>query len=134
MQHTLREVLSEAQARHIRVAYEDEKAVVFEADSGAMAARIRQLAPRLLTALRRRFPEVAGVRCEVRIAQRTPAAQAPKRRITPTGEQALAGLAGTLPAGDLRDALERLLRGAKQSHGQDQSLQGEEGEPDSRDQ
>jgi hypothetical protein len=60
--------------------------------------------------------------------QRTHPRRGAVRRIEPTGKQALARLAGSLPGGDLKAALERLLRGQARSDGEDQSLEGEERE------
>ena len=37
------------------------------ADNGAVAAKLRQLAPRLLTAIRERVPEINGIRVEVQV-------------------------------------------------------------------
>ena len=132
MQHVLDRALQGAHAKHVRVAYEDGKTLVLAADSAAAAARTRHLAPRLAAALRQHFPTVAGIRCEVGIVQRTSGARASARRITPTGKHALAALAGSLPEGELKHALERLLRGADASDREDQPLQREEGERDGR--
>jgi hypothetical protein len=95
-----------------------------------MAARIRHLGPRLTSALRRRFPDVSGIRCEVIIVHGTPSRSGSARRITPTAKQALGTLAGSLPGGTLKTALEHLLQSAERSHREDQPLQREEREPD----
>ena len=132
MQQVLGEVLPAPCAGHVWVHHEDGNTVVLGADSGAMAARARQLARRVSTAFGERFSNVAEIRCEVIIVKRTSTRRSSARRITPTGQRALAGLAGSLPAGDLKDALGRLLRAAQRSDRVDEPLEREEGERDGR--
>ncbi len=130
MQHLCEQALPYTLRRRVMVVHEDGKSVLLKADGGATAAKVRHLTPRLLAAIRARFPTIERVRCEAGIVQRAQVPEGPVRRIQPTGRSALAGLAGSLPAGELRSALERLLERQRRSDRQDQSLEREEGETD----
>jgi hypothetical protein len=59
---------------------------------------------------------------------RTRVRQGRIRRIEPTGKAALTQLAGSLPGGELKAAVERLLQGQARSDRENEALQGEEGE------
>jgi hypothetical protein len=128
LQQAVAKALPRALSEHVRVVLLEGQILVLEADSGALAAKLRHLGPRLLATLRVQFPGLAGIRFEVRMLQRTQPRRGAVRRIEPTGKQALARLAGSLPGGDLKAALERLLCGQARSDGEDQPLEGEERE------
>lgn len=84
------------------------------ADGGAMAAKLRQLAPMLLLELKKVAPECTSIRVAVRV----PGSEPPRPRGAPPrigagGTAALRGLASALPPSSLRTALARLAaRGA----------------------
>jgi len=86
--------------------------LVVSADNAAVAAKLRQLVPRLLSHIRERDPEVTGIRVEV---QPTPLAY--PRAVSPgksaIGTAALAGfqdLAERLSDSPLKTALRRLVQ------------------------
>jgi hypothetical protein len=126
MQRACAGVLPAALSTHVRAAYLDKKVLVFEASSGAVAAKVRYLSARLTTTLRRAYPELEGVRVEVVIPRRTTLPAGNKRRIRPTGKRALEALAGSLPGGELKAAVERLLTGQASSDSEDEAFQDQE--------
>jgi hypothetical protein len=87
------------------------------ARDGAVAAKLRQLAPMLLAKLRKRAPECTAIRVTVRL--RGWPADAPAgvpRALGSGGSAALRELAESLPASPLRSALTRLAsRGSHRS-------------------
>jgi Dna[CI] antecedent DciA-like protein len=101
-----------------RVCAIDGTIVIVCAASGAVAALLRQLAPRLLEALRGTAQEASkhpedqelnGIRVEVQVA--APAPARPSHPRTPMPRQKLAGVARGLADSPLKDALERIGAG-----------------------
>ena len=89
--------------------------IVLSADNAAVAAKLRQLAPRLLLHIRKREPEVTVLRVEVQPAAPPsgPAASSQKR---PLGETAIAefqNLAAGLRDSQLKSAVGRLVQRRK---------------------
>jgi hypothetical protein len=85
--------------------------LIVGAVSPAAAAKLRQLTPRLLRALRAAEPGISGLRIEVEMA--SPArteAKPPPAPLTEDAVERFAELAARVPAGGLRNALERLVR------------------------
>jgi hypothetical protein len=128
MQQACTKALPKPLSEHVRVAFLDGQTLVLEVDSGVLAARVKHLAARLLATMRPAFPQLTGIRCEVRMPHRTRVRQGRIRRIEPTGKAALTQLAGSLPGGELKAAVERLLQGQARSDRENEALQGEEGE------
>jgi len=96
----------------VRVANLKHGRLLLHADNGAVATRLRQQAPSLVTALRLRGGEVTGI--EVRVQPRNPPSPprgAPSAKPPGAGaRQALAALADRLdPRSPLRTAVQRLL-------------------------
>ncbi len=54
--------------------------LVIAADNGAIAAKLRQLAPRLLKNLQKQRAEVTGIRVQVQVRQTTPAPPASAKK------------------------------------------------------
>ncbi|MCB1940680.1 MAG: DUF721 domain-containing protein [Candidatus Accumulibacter sp.] len=84
--------------------------ILIHASSGAVATKLRQLAPTLIDEFLKRGVECRGVQVKVQARDRRPAAPkpAPKPLSVATGER-LTALRDSLPASPLRDALENLL-------------------------
>ena len=85
--------------------------LVVAADNSAVAAKLRQLAPRLLTYIRERDSEVTGIRFEVQPVHGAGACPAASRK-QPIGATALAGLQALgagLADSPLKQAVERLV-------------------------
>ena len=97
-------------AQSSTVGYETQGTLVLLADSGAVAARLRQLTPRLLLTIRKQFPEVRAIRIEVQLVRGSRRPPAPIRRVGATGLRSLTELEAGLADGPLRDALRRLIR------------------------
>jgi|KBSSwiStaDraftv2_1062776.scaffolds.fasta_scaffold1365272_2 hypothetical protein len=115
-------------ARKSRVAYEREGTVVVTADNGAVAAKLRHLAPRIVLEIVKSVPEVTGIRVEVQVTQPPAARPEPPVEIGPKGLANLRELRDSLPASPLKAALDRLVSRREKLNRQDQALHGEEGE------
>jgi hypothetical protein len=88
------------------------------ADNGAIAAKLRQLAPTLLTSIRKNDAEITGIRIEVQVegtASRTP--RRAKKSLSPQVLSELETLAGKLDDNDLKLALANLIRRHRSSTG-----------------
>jgi len=92
------------------VGYEIQGTLVLLAANGAVAARLRNLGPRLLLTIRRQFPEIKAIRTEVQLVRSSRRRAPPIRRVGATGLQSLKALEATLAEGPLREALRRLIR------------------------
>jgi hypothetical protein len=99
-------------AQSSTVGYETQGTLVLLAASGAAAARLRHLAPRLLLTIRKQFPEVKTIRTEVQLVRGSRRLAPPIRRVGATGLRSLEELEAGLADGPLRDALRRLIRRA----------------------
>ena len=98
----LREFTQAAGLKHRRI-------TVF-ADNGAVAAKIKLLAPTLLKNLQIKGVEVTSIRVEVQVksvARRAPKTQ---RHLSQQAAGSLSGFAESLPDSPLRSALERLAQ------------------------
>jgi hypothetical protein len=87
--------------------------VVIHADSGAVAVKLRQLAPRLAEGFIQQGQEVTGIEVRVQARRRPPAGPRQKaaRTIAPRSKQALTSLASGLEEDSpVRRAIEKLLR------------------------
>jgi hypothetical protein len=102
--------LSLAQAS--RVTMVRSATLYLSADNVAVAAKLRQITPRLLRAFRERVPEVTGIRVEAQVSER-------ERRLRNDPNKTALGvetidnferLAAQVPDAGLRSALETLVR------------------------
>ena len=85
--------------------------IIIHATSGAVAAKLRQLAPTLADGFRRQGVECSDVQVKVqahKTAQQSTSSTI--KPLTPAASRALEGLRDTLPETPLRSALETLLR------------------------
>jgi hypothetical protein len=79
------------------------------ADSGAVAAKLRQLAPKVLKTLGKLVPECTAIRVTVRVAgSEAGRPPRPRPKLGEQGAEALRGLASALPPSPLGTALARL--------------------------
>ena len=116
-QRLLEAALPEALRPHARVANFRLGKLFIHAANGAVAAKIRQLGPRLASDLSVQDAKLTQI--EVRVQARNPAQRRrPHERPSPPGirqKQGLTALANRLPGDSpLKDALERLLRSVKE--------------------
>lgn len=84
------------------------------AENPAVAAKLRQLAPRLLLHVQKRKIQVTGIQVEVQVAMPHIGPEARSGRdLSRTAVSELEGLADTLRESPLKSALERLVRRRK---------------------
>lgn len=88
----------------------DNGRLILAADNGAVASKLRQLAPQLISSFRTRGCEVTGIQIQVQVNPAPPRAPVAPRELGPQGQMALGDLALNLPEGELRAAVERLSR------------------------
>ena len=82
------------------------------ADNAAVATKLRQLAPSLLLSIRKRAPEVTGIKIAVQVREVTPR-PAGKSRVHASGienVEIFRALAERLPDSPLKAAVSRLVR------------------------
>lgn len=97
-------------ARASRVANFKSGVVVIHADSGAIAAKLRQMAPTLVDQLSQRGIECSGVQVKVQARDQREPARAPAHKpLSVRTSEELAALSSSLPTSPLRRALEGLL-------------------------
>ncbi|OIQ76009.1 hypothetical protein GALL_423130 [mine drainage metagenome] len=80
------------------------------ADNGAVAAKLKLLAPLLLKNLQIKGVEVTSIRVEVQVQSIPRRPPRPKLHLSQQAAGQLSGLAQSLPESPLRTALERLAR------------------------
>ncbi|MDD2700417.1 MAG: DciA family protein [Sideroxydans sp.] len=80
------------------------------ADNGAVASKLKQLAPQLISSFRTRGCEVTGIQTQVQVNANPPATPSPPRKVGEQGRVALGELAHDLPEGELKSAIERLAQ------------------------
>ncbi len=92
-----------------------ENVLILHAGNGAVAAKLRQAAPRLLNALAAQGVVLADIKVATRPAETAPAAPEPlNRTVSHHTQDELHELAEHLPEGDpLREALERFVRSTR---------------------
>ena len=88
----------------------DNGRLILAADNGAVASKLRQLAPQLISSFRTRGCEVTGIQIQVQVNAAPPRPLTAPRELGPQGQIALEDLAHSLPEGELRAAVERLSR------------------------
>ncbi|HXF66887.1 MAG TPA: DciA family protein [Burkholderiales bacterium] len=111
LQQLLSEALPPALAAASRVKNLKAGTLVIRADHSAAAAKLRQLAPRLLAHIRKRVTEVTGIRVEVqaKAGSREFRSGITSRALPVDAIEDFERLARALPDSPLRSALARLL-------------------------
>ena len=115
LQQVLLEALPSPLNRSARVSTFRAGRLVVLADNAAVAAKLRQLAPRLLRVVQERENQVTGIHVDVQVAvPQSKSGKVPQRRdLSLTAVSAFEGLAGTLKHSPLKGALERLVQRRK---------------------
>ena len=110
MQSVLAEVLPGNLATSASVALGKAGEMILFADNGAVAAKLRQMAPRILISLRQRGYEITGIRLQVQVSIRDN--PLPQKQISLSSEarNAIDLLSERLKASPLKAALKRLGR------------------------
>lgn len=101
-------------ARASHVLNLEQQMLLLAADNGAVAAKLRQLAPQLAQLFRDRGHEVTGIQVHVQVALPPARRSMAPAALGAAGRQALADLAGKLPESPLKNALQRLARSRRQ--------------------
>jgi hypothetical protein len=86
--------------------------LLVSADNAAVAAKLKQLAPRLLVSIRENEAEITKIRIEVQVGGRAPGRvyEPQKKALTPGTLSKIDGLAAGMRDGSLKSALDRLVR------------------------
>ena len=88
--------------------------------NGAVASKIKHLAPRLVTQLQGRGGQVTGIQVVVQVTVASPKLQkAPKKGVPDTGLNSLKNLESELPDSNLKQAITNLIRHQQRSDHQD---------------
>ena len=113
LQSALAEVLPDNLATSASVAMVKAGELILVADNGAVAAKLRQMAPRILSSLRQRGYEITGIRLQVQV--RTRDNPLPQKQISLSSEarNAIDSLSSQLDPSPLKAALNRLGRHGK---------------------
>ncbi|HSD99752.1 MAG TPA: hypothetical protein VLB72_03330, partial [Burkholderiales bacterium] len=80
-------------------------------DNAAVAAKLRQLAPRLLSHIRKQATEVTGIRVDVQVNPHKikDEDEVTKRSLPPDTIKEIEALSGALPSSPLKAALARMV-------------------------
>lgn len=86
--------------------------LVIAADNAAVATKLRQIAPRVLTAIRKTEAEITGIRIEVQVggSARERAPQSKKTALSTEAVEKFEELSKRVPNGGLKAALAKLVR------------------------
>jgi len=111
LQQLLREATPSALAAATRVVDLRAGTLVVLADNPAVAAKLRQLAPRLLKHVQKQQPEITGIRLGVQVKTHKIKAEdeVTRRALPPEAIRDLAILESALPPSPLKSALARWL-------------------------
>ena len=95
------------------------------ADNAAVAAKLKQLAPRLLAAIRENEAEITQIRIEVQVGGRGAAGpyKSRKRPLTSATIERFGELAKSIPEGNLKEALARMAARHAAALNQNQALE-----------
>ena len=110
LQHMLTEVLPGSLAASTTLALSATNELVLFTDSGAIAAKLKLLAPRIVDFFRQQGHEVTSIRVQVQV--RIHHNPLPKKKIllSPIARKAISELSSTLDISPLKSALESLSR------------------------
>lgn len=110
LQHLLFIAIPPALAAASRVTNLRSGTLFLSADNAAVAAKLRQLAPRLLLNVREQASEVTGIRVDVQVNPRKikDEHEVTKHSLPPDAIQKIESLSGALPPSPLKSALARL--------------------------
>ena len=110
LQSTLAQVLPGNLATSTSVALVKTGELILFANNGAVAAKLRQMAPRILDALRARGQELTGIRVQVQVSIRDNPLPQKQISLSSGARRAIDSLSERLVASPLKAALTRLGR------------------------
>lgn len=108
LQHMLTEVVPGNLAASTTLALSATNALVLFTDSGAIAAKLKLLAPRIVDFIRQHGHEVTAIRVQVQVKILHNPLPQKKLFLSPVAREALSELSSTLDISPLKSALERL--------------------------
>jgi hypothetical protein len=132
LQQVYRMAVPEELAKRSRVADERSGTLVVAAETSAVAAKLRQLVPRIVADIVKCEPEVTAIRVEVQVNEDVAEKQQFRPQMSRQALKDLTQLRDTLPESPLRQALSRLVEHGRESHGEDDPLQNDEYQHDQR--
>jgi hypothetical protein len=132
LQQVYRMAVPEELAKRSRVADERSGTLVVAAETSAVAAKLRQLVPRIVADIVKCEPEVTAIRVEVQVNEDVVKRRPTRPQMTPQALKDLAALRDALPESPLRQALSRLVEHGRTSHREDDPFQNDEYQDDQR--
>jgi hypothetical protein len=108
LQSALTEVLPGNLATLVTVAFVKAGELILSADNGAVAAKLKQMLPRILLALRQRGHEITGIRLQVQVSSRDNPLPQKHISLSSKARDAIDLLSEQLEASPLKVALKRL--------------------------
>lgn len=115
LQRLFEEVVPANLAKTCRIANFKAGVIIIHAENGAVAAKLRQLAPTLNDDFRARAVEVTEIRIKVQPLDVAPQYKSPPEAavLGAAGRTSIARLADSLPDGSLRESLARFIANGK---------------------
>jgi hypothetical protein len=110
LQRSWNSVVPEPLRKFTRTGRLEHRSITVFADNGAVAAKIKLLAPTLLKNLQIKGVDVTSIRVEVQVQSARAKPSKPSRRLSFYAAVSLTQLAETLPESPLREAIERLAK------------------------
>ena len=110
LQRLYEQIAPSALTRASRVLPLERQTLTISADNGAVAAKLRQLAPALVQSFRDNGHEVTAIQVRVQVALSPATYRLPPAAISVAGQQRLIALAQKLPDSPLKNALQRLAK------------------------
>jgi hypothetical protein len=133
LQQVYRKAIPEELAKRSSVADERSGTLVVAAETSAVAAKLRQLLPRIVAEFVKWEPQVTAIRVEVQVSGERQTIERERRAgIPPRALESFTQLRDTLPDSPLREALSRLVERGTRSNGDDHTLQNDERKDDQR--
>lgn len=110
LQSALAEVLPDNLAAFATVASMNAGELVLFVDNGAVAAKLRQMTPRILASLRQPGYEITGIHLQVQVSKRGNPLPQKQISLSAGARNAIGALSDRLDASPLKSALKRLSR------------------------
>ena len=110
LQRHYEQIATPSLARASHVMQLDRQTLTLAADNGAVAAKLRQLAPRLAQLFQQGGHEVTAIQVKVQVALPPIAPTTSPAALSSTGQERLIASAEKLPDSLLKNALQRLAR------------------------
>ncbi len=132
LQQVYQAALPRELATRSRVSDERSGTLVVAADTSAVAAKLRQLVPRIVADIVKFEPEVTAIRVEVQVSPSDflVALPAPRAKITGEALRSLTQLRDELPDGSLKQAVSKMVERGVTSNRKDYAFEDDEREND----